>query len=205
MRAGLSFPLKSMIMKTVNELQVCFLLSLAFHSGLIGGGLLNFQNPNKAPFEVKFEVQEEILPRQYEITEEKRIEKESAEPIIQQDLIEEISEKEDPKPEEIDEELKRSLLRYQDSVKQKIQEEKKYPRKALRLRKEGTTRINFSLLSSGNIQGIRLLSSSGVTDLDEEAMDAVRRASPFRPFPQGLDKEELQFEIDIAFIITQNN
>ncbi|MFA5255171.1 MAG: energy transducer TonB [Candidatus Omnitrophota bacterium] len=190
-------------MRLLNEVQFCFVLSIALHAGLIGSHMPYFQTSHKDSFEVEFERQEEILPRQHQIAEEKKIEKEISQPVIQKDIVEEVADRVDMKPEETDEELKRSLLRYQDSVKQKIQEEKRYPRQALRLGKEGTARVFFILVSSGAMQDIQLLQSSGVVDLDSEAMDAIKRAGPFRPFPEGCNKKELQFEIDIAFMITR--
>ena len=98
--------------------------------------------------------------------------------------------------------IKESILRYQDSVKQKIQEERRYPRWALRLGREGAVRISFNLLSSGEIKDVRLIGSSGINELDTEAMNAVKRAIPFLPFPASFGKSELQFEIDIVFRIT---
>lgn len=189
-------------MRSLNEVQFCFLLSITLHAGFIGSGLLHFQDPHKDNFEVEFEIQEEVLPRQHQIAEEKKIQEDVPEPIIQEEIIEEMADKVEAKPEEVSEELKRSLLRYQDSVKQKIQEEKRYPRAALRFGKEGTARVFFILLSSGTMRNIYLLQSSGVADLDSEALDAVRRAAPFRLFPEGCDKKELHFEIDIAFIVS---
>ncbi len=88
-------------------------------------------NPIKQekPFEVEFEVEEEILPERYEVKNEKKIEepvkekKEVVEPVTEESAAEVI-----PEPEKTDDELKNSLLRYQDSIKQKIQKEKQYPR-----------------------------------------------------------------------------
>ncbi len=181
------------------------MLALAFHAGIIGPGMYNIRDTQSEPFEIKYEVREEILPSQYQIAEEKIIEKTAAEPVplVQEALMEEVADSAEPAPKEISEELKKSLLRYQDSVKQKIQEEKRYPRGALRLGKEGVVRVFFSLIPSGAIRDIRMVSASGVADLNEEAVNAVKRASPFRPFPGGLDKEELQFEVDIVFSIAE--
>ena len=190
-------------MKRINDLQACLLISLIAHTGLVGSGMLHF-NPviKDKPFEVAFEVEEEILPEIYEVQEEKKIEP----PVIDQtDLIEPVPDEliaEAPKPVEEDEELKKSLLRYQDSIKQKIQQEKQYPRWALRVGHEGEARITFSVLSSGQIKDLRLLSSSGFEELDKEAMDAVRRASPFLSFPAILDDDEIKVELDIVFHIT---
>ncbi|MBN2452962.1 MAG: energy transducer TonB [Candidatus Omnitrophica bacterium] len=191
-------------MRLLNEVQFYFVLSIALHAALIGSHMPYFQNTHKDSFEVEFERQEEILPRQHQIAKEKKIEKEIPKPEIQKDIVEEIADKAAVKPEETDEEIKRSLLRYQDSVKQRIQEEKRYPRSALRLGREGTARLFFILVPSGAIKDIRLLRSSGIADLDREAIGAVNRAGPFRPFPEGVGAQELNFEIDVAFMITKS-
>jgi periplasmic protein TonB len=191
------------MMKRINDLQACLLISLIAHTGLFGSGMLHF-NPiiKDKPFEVAFEVEEEILPEIYEVQEEKKIEP----PVIDQtDLIEPVPDEsiaEASKPVEEDEELKKSLLRYQDSIKQKIQQEKQYPRWALRVGHEGEARITFSVLSSGQIKDLRLLSSSGFEELDKEALDAVRRANPFLSFPEALKDNEIRVELDIVFHIT---
>lgn len=155
--------------------------------------------PKDNPFEVAFEIEEEILPEIFEVKEEKKIEP----PVVDQaDLIEPVPDEtiaEAPEPAQEDEALKKSLLRYQDSIKQKIQEEKQYPRWALRLRHEGSARITFSILPSGQIGNLRLIHSSGFEELDKEAMDAVRRAGPFRLFPEAVKDDEITIELDIVF------
>lgn len=60
-------------------------------------------------------------------------------------------------------------------------------------------KVSFNLLSSGKVKDIRLLESSGIDVLDIEAMDAVRRAGPFLPFPGDFTINELRFEISMVF------
>ncbi|MDD5131672.1 MAG: TonB family protein [bacterium] len=190
-------------MKKINETQVCFLISLIAHIGLIGASAFNF-NPIKQekPFDVEFEVEEEILPERYEVKNDKKIEKpirekkEVVEPVTEESAAEVIS-----KPKKIDDELKNSLLRYQDSIKQKIQKEKQYPRWALRAGHEGDARIAFSVLSSGQIKDLKLLKSSGFDELDKEALAAVKRASPFLSFPDVFTDDIIDIELDIVFHI----
>ncbi len=184
-------------MKKINELQVCFFVSLIVHSGLIGAGIFNVDPvKDEKPFEVEFEI-EEILPEQYEIKEEKKTEK----PIIEKEEIFDLVAEEKIKPKKIDEEIKKSLLRYQDSIKQKIQQEKRYPRWALRAGHEGDVRISFNILSSGEIRNLELVHSSNFEELDKEALDAVRRARPFLSFPEEFKEDEIKIEIDIVFIL----
>lgn len=100
-----------------------------------------------------------------------------------------------------DEEFKKSLLSYQDSIKQEIQQEKQYPRWALRAGHEGEARIAFSVLSSGHIKDLKLIRSSGFEELDKEALGAVRRACPFLSFPETFKENEIQVKLDIVFHI----
>jgi len=179
----------------INELQGFFLISLFVHTGLIGMGVFNLNHvKTEKPFEVEFEV-EEVLPQQYEVRKEKKIEK----PIVEE-VAEQVPEKKN-ELEKSDEEFKKSLLRYQDSIKQKIQEEKQYPRWALRTNHEGRARVVFNVLSSGCIANLRLMQPSGFEELDKEALDAIKRASPFLSFPVELSKDKIRIELDIVFLI----
>lgn len=182
-------------MGRISPLYVSFVLSCAFHYYLIGTGSFKIKDTQiKEPLEVEFRVEKpEYLPEKYLVAQEKKIEEAIKENQPEQDTV------------ESQEVIKESILRYQDSVKQKIQEEKKYPRWAFRLKREGIARVSFNLLTSGKIKDIRLLESSGISELDTEAMDAVQRASPFLPFPSDFREEELQFEIDIVFSLGSGN
>jgi len=178
-------------MGRISPLYASFVLSCAFHSYLIGSNSLWIKNTEiERPLEVELRNERpEYFPEKYRLAQEKKIE----EIVKEEQAIQETIENQDL--------INESILRYQDSVKQKIQEEKRYPRWALRLRREGAVRISFNLLSSGEIKDIRLLGSSGIDELDTEAINAVKRASPFLPFPNDFGKRELQFEIDIVFRI----
>lgn len=48
-------------------------------------------------------------------------------------------------------------------------------------------RVSFSIAPTGWPGGISVAASSGIAALDREAVRAVRRAAPFRPFPRGID------------------
>ncbi len=191
-------------MKRINDLHACLLISFIIHTGMVGSGMLHFDLPPKdKPFEVAFEVEEEILPEVFEVKEEKKIEQAA---IDQEDLVEPIPDESItavPEPVQENEALKKSLLRYQDSIKQKIQKEKQYPRWALRSRHEGSVRITFSVLSSGEVEGLQLLHSCGYDELDKEALDAVWRASPFLSFPEGIQDRSISFELDVIFRVDQ--
>jgi len=178
-------------MGRISPLCVSFLLSCAFHSYLIGFDSFRIKNTEiKKPIEVELRNERpEYLPEKYRLAQEKKIE----EIVKEEQLAEETIESRDV--------INESILRYQDGVKQKIQKERRYPRWALRLGREGAVRISFNLSSSGEIKDVRLLGSSGIDELDAEAVNAVKRASPFLPFPSEFGKSELRFDVDIVFKI----
>ena len=181
-------------MKAGTELQVCLLASLVAHAALIGAGNIRFwASPDQKPFEIEFETVRELLPERYELEKEKKIEAPEKEKEASPQAI----------VEKLDDPFKKSFLRYQDSIKQKIQEEKTYPRAALRIGYQGEARIAFKVLPSGRIEDLRLVQSSSFNALDQEALDAVRRASPFRTFPADLKESEIEIEVDIVFKISR--
>lgn len=79
------------------------------------------------------------------------------------------------------------LSRFRALVQSRIQSARRYPTSARQQGQEGTVRVSFSISPSGRPSGISVASSSGIAALDNEAMRAVGRAAPFRPFPEGLD------------------
>jgi len=65
--------------------------------------------------------------------------------------------------------------------------------------KRGEVKIGFTINSSGNlIDGPYILESSNAL-LNESALNAVKQASPFSPFPNGLDKAKETFKISLDY------
>ena len=71
-----------------------------------------------------------------------------------------------------------------------------YPADADRLRLYGSLRLLVSQMPDGSVKDVEILSSSGHELLDRSAVDIVRMAAPFEPFP-----EEIRSEVDILEII----
>ena len=65
-------------------------------------------------------------------------------------------------------------------VHRRIQRSLRYPSSAKRRGISGTPTVRFRIDEGGNLTSIALLKSSGYPELDEAALDAVRRAAPFR-------------------------
>jgi protein TonB len=71
-------------------------------------------------------------------------------------------------------------------VKQKINTVWDYPESAQKARLDGSLALQFSISRTGIIKQVRLLRSSGYTELDDEAMRAIAVSSPFPPLPGNL-------------------
>ena len=61
-----------------------------------------------------------------------------------------------------------------------------YPREARANQLYGDVRLLVKLQASGIVEEIIIMSSSGSTVLDSAAIESIRLASPFEPFPQSL-------------------
>jgi protein TonB len=59
-----------------------------------------------------------------------------------------------------------------------LERRKRYPHTALSKRREGLVQVRFVVASDGSIVSPELVGPSGVPELDEEALDLLRRASP---------------------------
>jgi protein TonB len=75
--------------------------------------------------------------------------------------------------------VRRNYEYIQRSVKRTL----KYPAQAKRARFQGTAQVVFTINRDGTVSGLVLRVSSGAAVLDEAALDAIRRAAPFRPPP----------------------
>ncbi|MCY1707437.1 TonB family protein [Pannonibacter sp. SL95] len=74
-----------------------------------------------------------------------------------------------------------------------------YPPSAKRRRLTGETLVSFVVAKGGNASSIRVARSSGVPELDEAALETVRRAAPFPAIPPAARRDSWTFTIPIAF------
>ncbi len=96
---------------------------------------------------------------------------------------------------------KEAMLRYQDMVKQRIEEVRKYPSWAKRQGIEGIVHLSFTVLSNGLSRDINIVRSSGSKVLDEEAVETVKRANPFPSTPKEISTSFIQMEVSIVFTL----
>lgn len=79
------------------------------------------------------------------------------------------------------------------NVKRRIEFYWEYPPVAARNGQQGRLNIDFVIRKDGTIEtkGIEIIKSSNYPILDDAATTALRLASPFNPFPEGFDVEEI--------------
>jgi protein TonB len=75
---------------------------------------------------------------------------------------------------------------YLAGVKRQIEALWGYPAEARDRGIGGELFLVFSIAADGHLAGLQLIRGSGVTILDQEALEAIRRAAPFAPFPPRL-------------------
>ncbi len=82
-------------------------------------------------------------------------------------------------------------ISYFASIKRAIELVWEYPDLALRHGIQGKLVLEFTISGNGDLEGTRLIRSSGFSVLDQEAMRAVKAASPFHPIPPWIGKTRL--------------
>lgn len=66
-----------------------------------------------------------------------------------------------------------------------------YPKAAIRKGHEGTVRLRFNIMKSGEVRKLKVLESSGHRSLDQAIIKAIRLSSPYAPLPKGFNKPRL--------------
>ncbi len=80
---------------------------------------------------------------------------------------------------------------YFNKIKQSIELRWEYPEVALRYGLQGRLALEFTITSTGQLDRLRIIRSSGSQVLDEEALRAIRAAAPFPPIPPWIKTNPL--------------
>lgn len=94
---------------------------------------------------------------------------------------------------------KTARIRWQQALHAHLEKEKRYPRMAKRMRKQGMPVIDFVMTRDGEVLNVRLVRSSGVPSLDNEALDLAYRAQPLPKPPETVIGEKLTMTLPINF------
>lgn len=80
---------------------------------------------------------------------------------------------------------------YVDAFRSRVEEigNKNYPTLARQRRIFGNVRLMVAILPTGQVKDVTLLKSSGYPVLDQAAIQSVRLAAPFQPFPAAIRRD----------------
>jgi protein TonB len=95
--------------------------------------------------------------------------------------------------------VRQLLGRYGLGLKGQMKRYMAYPRAARENNWEGKLELVLVIGANGMIADIVVLKTSGHAILDKAAMDAVRKAKPLVPIPEGLKGREFRLEMPIEF------
>ncbi|MDI6787070.1 MAG: energy transducer TonB [Planctomycetota bacterium] len=192
------------------DLDVAIFVSLVFHLGILFGAIPDFSTQAGQGGEEKLIVSFGSIELPAVVTEEPEPPQEK--PLPDKDSVttpppEEVRLQPELKPDNPTpgtpeltagqrEDIKSRFLR---EVIAKIQKVKRYPESARRRSLEGTVKVEFVISSEGKILSVSIITSSGYTILDEEAVEMVKRAVPFPQIPKELKISELKLLLPIVF------
>ena len=72
--------------------------------------------------------------------------------------------------------------------------------RSVRAKGRGEVVVAFAVGSNGSVRSARVTRSSGVSSVDQAALQAIRKASPFPPIPAGAGRSSWEFSIPLAFM-----
>ena len=96
---------------------------------------------------------------------------------------------------------RRALQGYTRGIQRKIVATKKYPRKAKRQGIEGTVTAKFTVLKSGDIEDLLLVTRTPYKILNDAGLDAIKRSAPFPGLPEEIGQDFLEIVIPFSFTI----
>jgi periplasmic protein TonB len=94
---------------------------------------------------------------------------------------------------------------YFNSIKRAIEVVWQYPELALRYGLQGRLLLEFSILGNGDLEGAKIVRSSGSNLLDEEALRAVKTAAPFGPIPPWIGKNRIDIIASFEYVDNRLN
>jgi protein TonB len=88
---------------------------------------------------------------------------------------------------------------YFEMLNLRIHSVKKYPESARSRHIQGRVKVKFVLLADGSLKDVQVVKTSRHKNLDEAAVNAVKKAAPFPKPPASLFKTPVTFQVHILF------
>lgn len=93
--------------------------------------------------------------------------------------------------------------RWRDQLLMALNNAKRYPFRARRLRQEGISYLRFVMDREGNVMEYSVARSSGHELLDQETMELIQRAQPLPKPPEQVEGATLEFVIPVEFFLNR--
>jgi periplasmic protein TonB len=106
---------------------------------------------------------------------------------------------EPPKPEPIQADVDNALGEYGSLLGRAIAKHKQYPRIAQMRGWQGEVILDLKIDGSGNVLSAKVRESSGHDALDNQALEMVRKASPFPAPPEALRSRTFNITVPVSF------
>lgn len=89
---------------------------------------------------------------------------------------------------------------YLEGLKRKIEAVWVYPQHAARSGIGGTLMLEFVIAKNGKLEALNLLDSSGHEILDQSALNAIKTAAPYNPFPPSVRAKRLRIRANFIYV-----
>ncbi len=93
------------------------------------------------------------------------------------------------------------LKKYKTELREEINKNKTYPTISRKLKEQGKVIVSFRVMKNGLFENIKLSGSSNIKRLDEAALNALYETKKFKPFENEINKEFVDFELPLEFIV----
>ena len=90
---------------------------------------------------------------------------------------------------------------YLAKVRRTIEQRKKYPKAAKRLRQEGVVKVHFTIGKNGAIRDVRLAGKCSYSKLNKAAIKILKRIGAFAPIPKELNERYLSLVVPVRYKI----
>lgn len=98
-----------------------------------------------------------------------------------------------------------AMRRFLEIVRKRIESKKRYPRSAREMGLEGRSGVKLTILKDGSLENVEITESSGNELLDNAALESIRRAAPFPPIPESIERNKIDISVYIVFKINSSS
>jgi len=92
-------------------------------------------------------------------------------------------------------------ISYMTKIKRQIELVWTYPTLAIERGEQGVLILQFTILSNGELKGVKLIRSSGSKILDNSAVEAIQTAAPYPPFPREWTEKEITIAARMEYVL----